>query len=94
VPGLELPDDRQDREFLRLVPLEAADLQGKPVPADQQPHHDLRADPPFLAVADLPQGVLVLGLEVQRLRRPSGYADVRWAAAGQVCFLVLRVGII
>jgi hypothetical protein len=36
----------------------------------------------------------VIGLEVQGLCRPSGYADVRCAAAGQVCFLVLRVGII
>ncbi len=66
VPGLELPDDRQDRELLRLAPLEAADLEGEAVPVDEQPDHDLRVYPPFLAVADLPQGVLALGLEVQR----------------------------
>jgi hypothetical protein len=94
VPGLELPDDRQDRELLRLVPLEAADFQGKPVSADEQPDHDLRAGPPFLRIADLAQGVLVLGLEVQRLCRSSRYADVRCAVAGQAAGRVLKVGII
>ena len=49
VPGLELPDDRQDRELLRLVPLEAADLQGEALPVDEQADHDLRVDPAFLA---------------------------------------------
>ena len=47
--GLELPDDRQDRVLLRLAALEAADLEGEPVPVDQQPDHDLRVDPPLLA---------------------------------------------
>jgi hypothetical protein len=80
VPGLEPPDDRQDRELLCLVPLEAADFQGEPVPAGEQPDHDLRAGPPFLAVADLPQGVLVLGLEVQRRHVIQDQGDV---SAGQ-----------
>jgi hypothetical protein len=52
--------------FSAWVPLEAADLQGEPVPVDQQPHHDLRVDPPLLRVADLAQAVFLLGLEVQR----------------------------
>jgi hypothetical protein len=65
VPGLELTDHRQDRVLLGLVPLVAADLQGEPVPVHQQPDHDLRVNPPFFRIADLAQGVLVLGLEVQ-----------------------------
>jgi hypothetical protein len=36
------------------------------VPVGQQPDHDLRIDPPLLAVAGLAQAVFPFGLEVQR----------------------------
>ena len=76
VPRLELPDHRQDRVLLRLVPLIAADLQGEPVPVHQQPDHDLRVHPPFFRVADLAQVVLVLGLEVQRRHVIQDQGDI------------------
>ncbi len=37
VPGLELPDDRQDRVLFGLVPLEAADLEGNPFRPESSP---------------------------------------------------------
>ena len=80
VAVLERLDDRQDRGGLGLVALEAADLQGEPVPVDQQPDHDLRVDPAFLGVADLAQVVFLLGLEVQRRHVVQAQRDV---AAGR-----------
>jgi hypothetical protein len=64
--------------LLGFVALETADLQRGTGPVDEQPDHDLRVDPSFLGVADLAPPVLGVGLEVQRLCRPFGYADVRW----------------
>jgi hypothetical protein len=80
VAGLELPDHRQDRVLLGLVSLVAADLEGEPVPVDEQPDHDLRVDPALFRIADLAQGVLVLGLEVQRRHVVQDERDI---AAGQ-----------
>ena len=50
------------------------------MPVGQQPDHDLRVDPPFLAIADLAQAVFVLGLEVQRRHVVQNERDI---AAGQ-----------
>ncbi len=77
----ELLDDRDDRCGLGLVALEAADLEGEPVPVDQQPDHDLRVDAAFLGVADLAQVVFLLGLEVQR-RDVVEHSDTSPAAHG------------
>jgi hypothetical protein len=76
VPGLESLDDRQDRQGLGLVALEAADLQREPVPVDQQPDDDLGVDPAFLGIADLAQVVFLLHLEVQRGDVVQAQADV------------------
>ncbi len=89
VPVLEGPDDRQQREGLGLVALEAADLEGEPAPVDQQPDHDLGVHAAFLGVADLAQLVLVLGLEVQRGHvvqhqgQIPGHRGVRVAGCGE-----------
>ena len=50
------------------------------MPVDEQPDHDLRVNPPFLAVADFAQVVLALGLEVQRRHVVEDEGDI---AAGQ-----------
>lgn len=41
VTGRELLDDRDAGQGLGLVALKAADLQGEPVPVDEQAGHDL-----------------------------------------------------
>ena len=64
--GLELLHDRDNQGGLCFDAFVAADLEGEPVAVDQQPDHDLRVDAAFLGVADLPEVVLVLGLEVER----------------------------
>ena len=51
---------------LGLVALEHVDLQGEPGRIDQEPDLDLRVDAVLLAHPHPPQGVLFLGLEVQR----------------------------
>ena len=63
--GLEGLHDGDDRGGLSLVPLPAADLEGEAGPVDQQADDDLGVDPPLFGVADPPQVVLTLGLEVE-----------------------------
>ena len=84
VAFLELLHDRDDRQRLGLVALEAADLEGEAAPVDQQADHDLRIDASFLGVADLAQPacavVFLLGFEVERGHVVEHQADV---AGGQ-----------
>ena len=65
VGGLECLHDGNDRGGLGLVALPAADLERKTGPVDQQADDDLGVDPPLFGVADPPQVVLTLGLEVE-----------------------------
>ena len=65
VGGLEGLHHRDDRGGLGLVALPAADLERKTGPVDQQADDDLGVDPPLFGVADPPQVVLTLGLEVE-----------------------------
>ena len=64
--GLEGLHDGDDRGGLSLVSLPAADLEGEAVAVDQQADDDLGVDPPLFGVANPPQVVLTLGLEVER----------------------------
>ena len=65
VGGLEGLHDGDDRGGLGLVALPAADLERKTGPVDQQADDDLGVDPTLFGVADPPQVVLTLGLEVE-----------------------------
>ena len=65
VSGLEGLHHRDDRGGLGLVSLPAPDSQGEAVSVDQQADDDLGVDPPLFGVADPPQVVLTLGLEVE-----------------------------
>jgi len=76
-------DDLNDRGGLSGTALKTADLQRKTSPVDQQANHDLWIDAALLRIADLAERVFVLGLEVQRLCRAFGYADVSDGCAGQ-----------
>jgi hypothetical protein len=76
VPLAEGLDDRDQRGRLGLVAFEAADLQGEPVPVDQQPHHDLRIDPALFGVGDFVQVIFVFGLEVRRGHVVQAQADI------------------
>ena len=66
VSGLEGLHDGDDRGGLSLVALPAADLEGETMAVDQQADDDLGVDPTLFGVADPPQVVLTLGLEVER----------------------------
>ena len=65
VGGLEGLHHRDDRGGLSLVSLPAADLEGETMAVDQQADDDLGVDPTLFGVADPPQVVLTLGLEVE-----------------------------
>ena len=94
VGGHELPDDRQHGLGLGPVALEGGDHEREPVLPGKQADGDLRLQAAFLGEAGLAEAVAAVGLEVEGLCRPSRYADVRRAAAGQAAGLVLKVGII
>ena len=64
--SLEGLHDGDDRGGLGLVSLPAADLEGETTAVDQQADDDLGVDPPLFGVADPPQVVLTLSLEVER----------------------------
>ena len=66
VGGLEGLHDGDDRGGLSLVSLPAADLEGETTAVDQQADDDLGVDPPLFGVADPPQVVLTLSLEIER----------------------------
>lgn len=66
VGGLEGLHDGDDRGGLSLVSLPAADLEGETMAVDQQADDDLGGDPPLFGVADPPQVVLTLSLEIER----------------------------
>ena len=96
--GRELLDDRDDGQGLGLVALKAADLQGEPVPVDEQADHDLGVDTALLGVAHLAQRVLVLGLEVQgrhvvqAQRHVPGREGVLEADGGDLVAVLARGG--